>query len=242
MGLSSASSAIRENLERVSALRLRATLEGEAAAVNGIKRLQAQRFAGTYADWASTPDAQPALRFFLDELYGEHDFSRRDEQFGRIAGALERLFPDAVAQLAVDLSEMHALTEELDHELARQWLSLRDPMSPSARYLEAWRHVGRSADRYRQLAVIQHMGAELERLTKRRSLRLALGMMRRPAQAAGLDSLQHFLESGFDAFALLRDPKGFLRSIAEREAHWINMLFNSEPSVVRPLLEAAWLD
>lgn len=224
---------IRAHLHSVAALRQRAQgVPGLAAAVHTAKRLQARRFRATYADLAGDPRSQPAVRFFLDELYGEHDFSRRDEQFGRIAGALERLFPGAVAQLAVDLTEMHALTERLDDALAGHWLGQSDSTGAAERYVLAWRACGARGDRERQLAVVQHMGLELQRLTRMRSLRLGLRMMRKPAEAAGLDALQHFLESGFDGFAALGDPSGFLRTIADREARWIHCLFDA------PLAEA----
>jgi hypothetical protein len=71
------------------------------------------------------------------------------------------------------------------------------------------------------------MGRELQRLTRMKPLRLALRMMRNPARAAGLDSLQHFLESGFDAFAALGDARPFMDTISEREMRWINTLFDT---------------
>lgn len=219
---------IRAHLHSVAALRQRARgVPGLAAAVHSIKQLQAQRFRASYADLAGDPRTQPAVRFFLDELYGEHDFTRRDEQFSRIAGALERLFPAAVAQLAVDLTEMHALTERLDDSLAGHWLGQADSTNTAERYVLAWRACGARGERERQLAVVQRMGLELQRLTRMRSLRLGLRMMRKPAEAAGLDALQHFLESGFDAFAALGDASGFLRTIADRETHWIECLFDA---------------
>ncbi len=218
---------IRAHLQGVAALRQRVEdLPGLAEAVHAIKRLQARRFRATYADLGSQPPTQPAMRFFLEELYGEHDFSQRDEQFGRIAGALERLFPTAVAQLAVDLTEMHALTERLDARLAEQWLA-QSADTAADRYVAAWRACGHRDQRERQLAVVQHMGRELQRLTRMRSLRLGLRMMRKPAEAAGLSALQHFLESGFDAFAALGDADGFLKTIADREARWIDTLFDA---------------
>jgi hypothetical protein len=236
----SPASAIRANLARVATLRAQAALAGEHEAVTTIKQLQARRFEVTYADFAAVPASRPAVRFFLEELYGEHDFSRRDEQFGRIAGALERLFPAAVAQLAVDLTETHALTEVLDHALARAWLGMAADMRPSERYVRAWRAAGDRSDRDRQLTVVQHMGRELQRLTRMRSLRMGLRMMRKPAQAAGLDALQHFLESGFDAFAALGDAQAFLASIAQRERQWIDLLFDAPLEEACRALDKEW--
>jgi hypothetical protein len=224
---SSASDLIRSHLARVSQLRAQAQAEGLQTAVDEIKHLQARRFRGTYADFLEHPRYAPATRFFLNELYGVHDFARRDAQFARIAGALERLFPDAVAQLAVDLSETHALTEVLDHQLAVQWLNLDTSLSPAERYVVAWRRTGARASRERQLAVVQHMGLELQRLTRMKTLRLGLRMMRNPALAAGLEALQHFLESGFDAFAALGDARPFLDTIHQRESSWVEALFEA---------------
>lgn len=234
----SAADRIRNHLDRVQQLRLQAREAGLGVAVTEVKQLQAQRFRATYADLIRDPACAPATRFFLDELYGVHDFAQRDAQFGRIAGALERLFPEAVAQLAVDLAETHALTEVLDHELARHWLTLDPGLTRAQRYTQSWRLANDRPARERQLAVVQHMGRELQRLTRMKPLRLALRMMRNPARAAGLDSLQHFLESGFDAFAALGDARRFLDTISERECRWIDTLFDAPPEACSQALEA----
>lgn len=223
-----ASDRIRMHLGRVSQLRAQAQVDGLQSAVDDIKRLQAQRFRGTYSDFLGHPQFAPATRFFLDELYGVHDFTQRDAQFARIAGALERLFPEAVAQLAVDLSETHALTEVLDHQLAQHWLELDNTLQPEERYILSWRLTGARSSRQRQLTVVQQMGLELQRLTRMKTLRLGLRMMRNPARAAGLDALQSFLESGFDAFAALGDARPFLETIANREAGWVDALFDQD--------------
>jgi hypothetical protein len=227
----SPSEQIRSHLERVDHLREQAHSEGLSTAVHQVKQLQARRFRATYADFLQDPRFAGATVFFLDELYGEHDFVQRDEQFGRIAGAIERMFPDAVAHLAIDLAETHALTETLDHTLASHWLALDGNCSYSARYVRSWRLTGERAQRERQLAVVQHMGHELQRLTRMRSLLIALKLMRGPAQAAGLSALQQFLERGFAAFATLGDAREFLATILERERRWIDALFDDELTV-----------
>lgn len=229
---------IRTHLDRVAQLRQQARSAGLDRAVDDVKRLQAQRFRATYADFLKHPAYAPATHFFLEELYGVHDFALRDAQFARIAGALERLFPEAVAQLAVDLAETHALTEVLDHAMATHWLTQDAALPPGARYTRAWRLTGDREARARQLAVVQHMGLELQRLTRMRPLRLALRMMRNPARAAGLDALQHFLESGFDAFASMRDARTFLDTISSREVRWIDLLFDAPEDDVGQALAA----
>jgi hypothetical protein len=235
---SSAADRIRAHLVAVDTLRRQARSDGIDAAVSTVKRLQARRFRGTYADMLSHPVQGPAARFFLDELYGDHDFRQRDAQFGRIAGAIERLFPEAVAELSVDMAEMHALTETLDHTMATHWLEQVPQEPESLRYVRAWRGTGRRDARERQLAVVAHMGLELQRHTRSRSLLMMLRMMRRPAQAAGLADLQHFLEAGFAAFAALGDARPFLSTIALRERAWIDRLFDDPLPQCVSLLDA----
>ncbi|MDO9435892.1 hypothetical protein [Hydrogenophaga sp.] len=234
----SAADQIRQHLARVSELRQQARSAGLERAVNDVKQLQAQRFRATYTDFLQHRMYAPATRFFLDELYGVHDFAQRDAQFARIAGAVERLFPEAVAQLAVNLAETHALTELLDHQLAMHWLAQDPRLEPALRYTRSWRLVGDREARARQLAVVQGMGLELQRLTRMKPLRLALRMMRNPARAAGLDALQHFLESGFDAFASLGEARTFLDTIHERESQWIQTLFDATEADCRNALAA----
>lgn len=238
MSQASAADRIRAHLATVDALRTQAHSEGINAAVSEVKRLQAQRFRGTYADVLAHRVQGPAARFFLNELYGDHDFCQRDAQFGRIAGAIERLFPEAVAELSVDLAEMHALTETLDHTMAVHWLAQDPQESLAKRYVQAWRATGRREARERQLGVVGHMGLELQQLTRSRSLLMMLKMMRRPAQAAGLSDLQHFLEAGFAAFAELGDARPFLSIISARERRWIDALFGEDLAVCTAALDA----
>lgn len=219
---------IRDSLAQVQGLRQQPLNPGHQAALLAIKQLQAERFRHTYADFLADEGHAPAARFFLDELYGTHDFTERDTQFGRIAGALERLFPDAVAELAVDLAQTHALTERLDHQMALHWMAQEGVTDLALRYTRSWQLTGEPTSREHQLSVVLHMGDELQRLTRIRSLRMALRMMRRPAHAAGMADLQRFLEDGFDAFAAMADAPAFLQAIAQREQAWIDRLFSPD--------------
>jgi hypothetical protein len=218
---------IREQLLRVAHLRARAQAAGLSSAVHEVKQLQARRFRSTSLDFFQNPRYARACQFFLNELYGEHDFAERDAQFGRIAGAIERMFPEAVGNLAVDLAETHALTELLDQSMAVAWLDQDRGLNYAERYVRCWRLTGQPEQRLRQLAVVQHMGRELQRLTRKRTLLVSLKLMRQPAQLAGLSSLQQFLERGFSAFTEMGDASEFLQTINQREQRWIQELFES---------------
>jgi hypothetical protein len=223
---------IRDAVASVSLLRQTGLARPELRqAVLAVKRLQSRRFAGSYADLLSAGRYAAAARFFLEELYSDKDYAERDAQFARIAGAIEKLFPEQVAATAVSLAQLHALTEELDQAMGNAWLDGAGAgLDEPARYVAAWRQVGRRADRDAQLAVVMEVGRQMTRLTRTPGLRMMLRMMRGPASAAGMASLQRFLEAGFDTFAAMaKQPGGaeeFLGTIHQREAQLIAMLFD----------------
>lgn len=221
---------IRDAVAKVSQLR-QACAEDAAlqAAVLAVKSLQALRFSGTYADLLSGGVHAAAARFFLEELYSDKDYAERDAQFARIAGAVQRLFPQQVAATAGALAQLHLLTEQLDHAMGVAWINTGG--TPARRYVQSWRAVMQRDQREQQLHVVLGIGQEMIKLTRTPGLRLMLKMMRGPAAAAGLGSLQSFLEAGFDTFGAMARSKGsaeeFLHTVEQREAALIVLLFDA---------------
>lgn len=226
-------SVILDNLRAVASLRqARSRDSGLAARSLQVKQYQHQRFQRTYADLLQRDEWRPAAVFFLDELYGPHDFSARDAQFERIVPALVRLFPPEIVGTVRQLSELHALSERLDDALAGQWSG--DAPLDLDLYARAWRAVGEPALRQRQIDLMLAVGRALIRYTRNPVLRTGLRLMRGPAELAGLSALQRFLESGFDTFKRLPDPEGFLAVIASRESRIAEWLFSAQPGGDRP--------
>lgn len=224
---------IRGTVAQVEQMRAKVAREPALAqALREVKRFQGQRFAASYGDLLESDQYQAAACFFLEELYSDKDYSERDTQFARIAAALERLFPQPVVQTAVTMAHLHGLTEELDLAMAQHWQA-QAPGDASARYLKAWRAVGRMPERRTQLASVLALGTDLEELTRKPGLHRMLKMMRTPARLAGLESLQRFLECGFATFAAMARKPGsarhFLDTVGQRESALMSLLFESDP-------------
>jgi hypothetical protein len=49
-----------------------------------------------------------------------------------------------------------------------------------------------------------------------------------PAHAAGFGALQDFLERGYAAFRIMKDPDRLMTAIAERETIFMRSLFDTE--------------
>ena len=196
------------------------------ARVTTLKAHQQQRFERSYADMLASARYGAAARFFLQELYGPGDFTRRDAQFSRVVPALVRLFPKAVVETVAHLSALHALTESLDTAMAAH--STVVDWTP-ALYRHAWQQTGRRPDREAQIALTVAVAGELDTLTRKPLLRKTLHLMRGPARAAGLAELQGFLETGFDTFAAMGGAKDFIALVATRERSFAAAQFAADP-------------
>jgi hypothetical protein len=218
--------AILEHLHIVETQRaLRAADPALARRVHALKGYQQARFANTYADLLNNDRYAGATRFFLEELYGPHDFAHRDRQFARIVPALVRLFPDEIVATVAALGALHALSETLDTQMAQHLESL--PIDAAA-YIGAWQRTDRMADRERQIELTVSVGRALERYTRNPVLRHSLRVMRGPAAAAGLAALQSFLEAGFERFRAMRGANEFLSTVAARERALVQRLLDAD--------------
>jgi hypothetical protein len=218
---------ILSHLRRVEHERARRLeVPGLAAKVAALKVYQQRRFAHTYADLLKSARYGPASRFFLDELYGPTDFTRRDAQFSRVVPALVRLFPSEIVDTVATLAELHALSEALDTAMA---IDLRADTVDAVGYVGAWLATGRSADRNAQVSLTLDVAARLDRFTRSVLVRNSLRLMRGPARAAGLGELQSFLEAGFDTFRAMSGAEEFIDTVKAREHALASALFNAAP-------------
>lgn len=210
----------------------RATLAGDPerrARVEAVKAYQQRRFERSHALLFRDARYAPAARYFLDELYGPADFTERDAQFERVVPALVRLMPAEIVGTVRRLAELHALSEALDATMAE---SLHGVAIDAPAYVAAWQATGRAGDRETQIALMAAVGAALDRYTRNPLLRNALRMMRGPARAAGLASLQGFLERGFEAFRAMRGASDFLAGVSARERELAAALFDPRAAAV----------
>jgi hypothetical protein len=225
--LSSTASAILDSLRAVEQERAARRADAALAETSqAVKALQHARFSTAYGDVLALPRWSAAARFFLDDLYGPGDFTRRDAEFARVVPNLVRLFPDNIVQTVRALAELHALSEHMDTAMGRAHVQGGAALQvDGASYGRAWRQVGEAATRQRQIDLMLEVGRALDRYTRNPLLRHSLRLMRGPAQLAGLGELQSFLENGFDTFGAMRGASPFLELIALRETALAERLF-----------------
>ncbi|MBL8486055.1 MAG: hypothetical protein JNK22_03105 [Rhodocyclaceae bacterium] len=194
---------------------------------------QSERLARTHADLLASPRHGPAAAFFLADLYGPKELSKRDAEIARIVPIMVRMLPPAALETLADAVEMDALSEDLDAAMVAA-LDGRVAGLDDAAYGRAWRAVGRRGDRERQIELTRGLGEALDRLTRQPLIRTALRVMRGPAHLAGFGELQDFLERGFDAFRHMRGAEEFLERILGREREFMEAMFAGRPFPAAP--------
>lgn len=208
-------------LERKSGLARRAAAGPAAQRLQELRAWQAARLAQTYADLSQDPLAGDALDFFLSDLYGPQDLSRRDRDVARAWRLLRRALPPRMLEVLSMAIELDVLTAELDLEMAE-----RLPPGPltGKSYSETYRAVGRPESRRRQIGLVVEIGRTLAGAVRAPLVALALRAAHGPAHLAGFGALQDFLERGHAAFHRLNDPGRLLTTIEQRELRIMQFL------------------
>ncbi|WP_045767572.1 FFLEELY motif protein [Xanthomonas albilineans] len=196
-----------------------------------LRRWQSQRLERSFAHFLQDPQRRPAAMFFLTDVYGDRDFSRRDADIVKVLPMMQRLMPAALLGTVVDAIELGALTHALDLRMAvvLQALAPKEQRLETDLYAQAYRRSGLPRLRQRQIELIADVGLGLASAVRTPGVRMLLRFARGPAKAAGLSELQGFLERGFDAFSRLGDAKGFISDIETAECAASRRLFAGHP-------------
>jgi len=196
-----------------------------------VRRWQARRLERSFRGFLEDPRTAPATRFFLTDVYGDHDFSRRDADIARVLPMMQRLLPGSLLGTVADGIGLGAVSHAFDLRLA----AALERFAPSAMpldddlYARAYREVGLPRLRARQIALVQAVGAGLAVALRQPGIGTLLRASRVPSRAMGLGELQGFLERGVAAFRGMGDARGFIDAIADGERRASARLFAGDP-------------
>ncbi|HVS75397.1 MAG TPA: hypothetical protein VHE11_00575 [Steroidobacteraceae bacterium] len=217
------SRAVGEKLDRL--LGRKNGLAERAAALAGrlreLRAWQAARLAQTYTDLRREESTGEAVSFFLSDVYGPQEFTRRDQDVTRAARLLKHALPPRMLEVLSMAIELEVLSAELDLEMAGRLPS--GPLTAET-YAVTYRAVGREDDRRLQIRLVVEIGRALARAVRTPLIGMALRAAHGPAHLAGLDVLQDFLERGFAAFRGLTTPERLLATIERRETRLMELL------------------
>lgn len=199
-----------------------------------VRRWQAQRLELSFNAFLQDPGTRPAARFFLNDVYGDHDFTRRDADIARVMPMMQGLLPQPLLASVADGIELGVLTHAFDLRMAAALeRSSRSRRLDETSYAQAYRTVGLPRLRGHQIGLIHRVGQGLGTALRMPKVGSLLRFSRLPAKAAGFGELQGFLERGFDAFAQLGDIDGFLDQIDRSERAISRRLFAGDADPFR---------
>jgi len=212
---------LRRDLQQVMATREGATHSALAPARIALRKFQMARLSATHADLLAAAQTRLAALFFLEDLYGVNDFTRRDADIERLIPMMERLLPLVALRYIGEAIELDALSETLDCAMAAR---LGGQFS-EADYIAAYRSVGSRGERLAQIEHIDSVGHSLCQLVHMPLIGASIAAMRIPARIARLSELHHFLERGYAAFRVMPQPEMFVTTIVTRETTILNNLY-----------------
>lgn len=194
---------------------------------------QTARLARTYADFAEHKRYQPAIKFFLEDLYGTRDFTQRDTDIERVYPIMARVLSDNAMHSLSLAVELHALSQQLDNLMIQMLVGEMgvalgeggDKLEKQT-YAEAYRRCDNYQDRVRQIDLIHQTGSLLEEVIHHPLIYTMARLARGPAKAAGFGELQDFIERGLAAFRKMKVAAPFLSAIREREMAILDQVYS----------------
>lgn len=223
---------LAEQLERSRLARLR-QYDGESLRPECrlLAAWQAARLRHTYRDLLEMSRYRKAVEFFLTDLYGDKDFSARDEGVERVYPIMSRVMPGpALLTISIGI-ELHAISQELDLDMvAMLWgeMGVGDRLDAQA-YAEAYRRCGNVEARRRQISIVREVGESLDGVVFKPFIYNAVKLGRAPARMAGLLELHDFIERGFIAFRAMKGSEEFIDAIVTRETAIMEAILAGEP-------------
>lgn len=196
-----------------------------------LRRWQSERLKRTHRDLLHNPRYRPAAEFFLEELYGDKDFSQRDHDLERAYPILAMTLPAKAMHTMSMAMELNALSLELDETLLKiltEQLGIRENLTEET-YAEAYRLCDNYDQRAHQIELIYNLGYQLDNVVHKPFIQPLVRLARGPAHLAGFGELQDFIEWGFSAFRHMGGANEFLETITRREWQILDRIYGGHP-------------
>lgn len=225
-------SMLLEQIQRGKAQRLKQEADADlASGIPLLRKWQSDRLSATYEDLLANKLYQPAMAFFLSDLYGPNDFSQRDDDIERLFSTIVKVLPDYLIYTAAYAAELNALSAELDFALIGVLAGelYTGEAITHEMYAEAYLRCDNYDLRKHQIALLKMLGEDLNAIVFKPLIYNTVRMLKIPARLAGFSSLQDFLERGFKAFHHMHGADEFLGTIVSRETRILDRIYASHP-------------
>ena len=221
---------IVQNLQKTAAVYQQIKEEGKLEDMVALKEWQCNRLLASHIELWKIKRFQPAIQFFISELYGPKDFSQRDADIAKVIPKMEKWLPEkALNSLGVAI-HLNCLSQDIDYLMLEKFAELNVDLQnfTAADYAQAYKNCGNTEQRAQQINSIEKLGTDLGKVVKIPGISMILRMARTPAKTMGVDALQQFLEDGLNAFKKLGTVSDFIYPVVTEERRIMHELFAGE--------------
>lgn len=183
------------------------------ASLENLRKFQSNRLCITYEDFFNEPDTKEAANFFLENLYGDKNFSIFYKDLDTLLPTMEKLFPEPALRIISKSLELNLITEKLDITLTEK-LGVK---FTEKQYWKVYRSKELEAYRIQQLELFNEIGSQLIKASRMPLISNLLSVMHTPAKKMGVLNLHLFLEKGFHVFKNMKNAEIFIQTIYEKE-------------------------
>ncbi|NJN47050.1 MAG: hypothetical protein HC808_11835 [Candidatus Competibacteraceae bacterium] len=222
---------LRYQLERNQHLQRRWESEFDQASQWLLRNWQTARLRQTHADLLQNSRYRPAVEFFLHELYGDRDFSRRDHDIERAYPIIVRTMPAGALHSVVMAIELNVLSHELDADLLRVLIdefAVKDQLNEEV-YVRAYRHCDNYAQRLRQIELIGILGRDLELIVVKPLIYTALRLAKGRPIWRGSDSYSNLLKPDLTPFGIWEKPTHSWKPLPGERCKYLNAFTITTP-------------
>jgi hypothetical protein len=213
---------ISSNLEETFKLHQHVNEAGLQGDLFALQEWQCQRLRLTYDFLFQQSKFQPAMMFFLEELYGPQTYQGRDQELSQIIPKMAKLLPEKAMLSLAKAMELNHLSLTLDIELLKHLKHI--PLNRHS-YCLAYATCDNRSEREHQITLIEELSIDLNRVTQIKGISLLIKMSKKPAKIAGFLTLHNFLSKGYNAFKHIGDIESFIRPIVTQERIILSELF-----------------
>lgn len=216
-------SLIIQHLSQVATLHNLAQSSGMLIKIRELQAWQCKRLLASHKNLWTQKRFNPAMQFFIQELYGPKDFTQRDQDIAKVVPKMAKLLPEKALISLESALHLNRLSFELDFDLAKALES--NPINRET-YAAAYWQCQNQQQREQQINFIEALGQDLADVVKIKGISTLLMLSRKPAKLAGVIALHEFLESGYNAFKKLGQVEDFILPIVQLEKQIMKALFD----------------
>tara|TARA_R110002153_G_scaffold24716_3_gene78646 strand:+ start:1270 stop:2010 length:741 start_codon:yes stop_codon:yes gene_type:complete len=221
-------SQISRHLRTVAEVQHIALKTGLLPLVQSLQKWQTLRMQATHQALLNDPHHAPALRFFVEQIYGPQNFGQRDADIVRVVPKMHKYMPDKALSSLASALRLQALSFELDYAVAvklKEQATSRLILIDRQSYAQAYLAGENLPLRQEQIALLNTLGVNLRDAVAVKGVTMMLALSKHPAKVKGLHTLHQFLQSGFKAFKKIPNSELFMQDIVTKEQCLMSLLF-----------------